>query len=239
MYSGISSFNPFLLLTVLLALLGTITQYILNKKFEKYRKLPSQLKMSGRVAAETMLKDHGIHDVQVTHIKGSLTDHYNPINKTVNLSDHVYYGTNSVATAIAAHECGHAVQHAQSYGPLKLRSKLVPLIQVSGKVTNTIVLLSAVAGYFIYRVFPLQLVLIVLIICYSLFALFSLITLPVERDASARALKWMKTLPEVNKKDAFYAKDALKWAGRTYVVAALSSITSLLYYIVKLKNSKK
>ena len=181
--------------------------------------------MSGREIAEKMLYDHGIHDVKVTSVDGQLTDHYNPLNKTVNLSAEVYQGRNAAAAAVAAHECGHAVQHAVAYYWLGLRSALVPVVSVSSRFVMWILLL----GVLMINAFPS--LLLVGIGIFSLTTLFSIITLPVEYDASNRALAWIDRKGIVTAREHEMSKDALKWAARTYVVAALASIATLLYYI--------
>ena len=197
----------------------------LKSKFEHYSKLHLQNGMSGREIAEKMLADNGIRDVQVISTPGQLTDHYNPVNKTVNLSEAVYNQRNAAAAAVAAHECGHAVQHAQGYEWLTMRSKLVPVVNVASSYMQWILL----AGILMIRTFPG-----LLLIGIGIFAattLFSIITLPVEYDACNRALAWLKTKNMVNPAEYAGAEDSLKWAARTYVVAALGSIATLLYYV--------
>ncbi len=197
----------------------------LKSKFEHYSKLHLQNGMSGKEIAEKMLADNGIRDVQVISTPGQLTDHYNPVNKTVNLSEAVYNQRNAAAAAVAAHECGHAVQHAQGYEWLTMRSKLVPVVNVASSYMQWILL----AGILMIRTFPG-----LLLIGIGIFAattLFSIITLPVEYDASNRALAWLKTKNMVNPAEYAGAEDSLKWAARTYVVAALGSIATLLYYV--------
>lgn len=197
----------------------------LKSKFEHYSKLQLQNGMSGREIAEKMLADNGIRDVQVISTPGQLTDHYNPVDKTVNLSEAVYNQRNAAAAAVAAHECGHAVQHAQGYEWLTMRSKLVPVVNVASTYMQWILL----AGILMIRTFPS--LLLIGIVIFAATTLFSIITLPVEYDASNRALAWLKTKNMVNQAEYAGAEDALKWAARTYVVAALGSIATLLYYV--------
>ncbi|WP_309608884.1 zinc metallopeptidase [Flavobacterium sp.] len=197
----------------------------LKSKFEYYSKLQLQNGMSGQEIAEKMLADHGIRDVRVISTPGSLTDHYNPTDKTVNLSEAVYNQRNAAAAAVAAHECGHAVQHAQAYQWLTMRSKLVPVVNIASNYMQWILL----AGILMIRTFP-QLLLIGIII-FAATTLFSLVTLPVEYDASNRALAWLKNKNMLNPAEYAGAEDSLKWAARTYVVAALGSIATLLYYV--------
>ena len=197
----------------------------LKSKFEHYSKLQLQNGMSGQEIAEKMLADHGIRDVRVISTPGSLTDHYNPTDKTVNLSEAVYNQRNAAAAAVAAHECGHAVQHAQAYQWLTMRSKLVPVVNIASSYMQWILL----AGILMIRTFP-QLLLIGIII-FAATTIFSLVTLPVEYDASNRALAWLKNKNMLNPAEYAGAEDSLKWAARTYVVAALGSIATLLYYV--------
>jgi Zn-dependent membrane protease YugP len=179
-----------------------------------------------------MLADHGLSDVQVISVEGQLSDHYNPANKTVNLSHDVYHGRNASATAVAAHECGHAVQHAKAYSMLRLRSALVPIQNVSAKIINFIFLAMMFGAFAVKGLFSFDTALLVVIGCYGVFALFSLVTLPVEFDASKRALAWVEERGIVNRQEHEMAKDALKWAAMTYVVAAIGAITMLLYYVM-------
>ncbi len=197
----------------------------LKNKFEKYSKLHLQNDMSGREIAEKMLADHGIRDVRVISTEGRLTDHYNPADKTVNLSAAVYSERNAAAAAVAAHECGHAVQHATAYSWLQMRSTLVPVVNVASSMVQWVL----IAGILMIRTFP-QLLLIGIVI-FAVITLFSVITLPVEYDASRRALAWLENKRMLTREEHAGAKDALKWAARTYVVAALGSIATLLYYI--------
>ena len=197
----------------------------LKNKFEKYSKLQLQNGMSGQEIAEKMLADHGIRDVKVISVAGQLTDHYNPVDKTVNLSEAVFNQRNAAAAAVAAHECGHAVQHATAYSWLTMRSQMVPVVNIASTYMQWIL----IAGILMMKTFP-QLLLVGIVI-FAATTLFSIITLPVEYDASNRALAWLENKRMLNQQEHAGAKDALKWAARTYVVAALGSIATLLYYI--------
>jgi Zn-dependent membrane protease YugP len=197
----------------------------LKSKFEHYSKLQLQNGMSGAEIAEKMLADNGIRDVRVISTAGQLTDHYNPVNKTVNLSESVYNQRNAAAAAVAAHECGHAVQHAVGYEWLTMRSKLVPFVNVASSYMQWILL----GGILLLNTFP-QLLLIGIVL-FAATTIFSIITLPVEYDASNRALAWLQNKRMLTQQEQAGAKDALKWAARTYVVAALGSIATLLYYV--------
>ena len=209
-----------------IAILSYIVQHNLQSKFKKYSKMPLMIGMTGREVAEKMLHDNGIYDVKVTSTPGMLTDHYNPANKTVNLSEGVY-GSNSIAAAaVAAHECGHAVQHARAYAPLKMRSALVPVVQFSSSIVSWVLL----AG--ILMVETTQSILLIGIILFAATTLFSLITLPVEINASGRALAWLSHAGITNTFNHKAAEDALKSAAYTYVVAALSSLATLIYYVM-------
>ncbi len=213
------------LLIIVIGLLGMLVQSRLKNKFKKYSKLHLQNGMSGKEIAEKMLADNQIYDVQVISTPGQLTDHYNPQNKTVNLSEAVYSERNASAAAVAAHECGHAVQHSQGYAWLQLRSKLVPAVGISSKLASFLL----IAGIFTVQIFPQLLFLGILL--FAATVVFTIVTLPVEYDASNRALLWLEDNNMVTNAEYDAAKDALKWAARTYVVAALSSIATLLYYV--------
>lgn len=210
----------------------------LKSKFKKYSQIPLSSNLSGREVAERMLADNRIYDVAVVCHEGSLTDHYNPVTRTVNLSEPVYYGRNAAAAAVAAHECGHAVQHATAYSFLELRTALVPLQNASGRILNFIVLASIFGGFFFFSVFPYDLVLLLIIGVYAVLTLFSFITLPVEFDASRRALQWIDARGITTSGEHVMAKDALKWAALTYVVAALGSLVTLLYYVYMFLGSR-
>jgi Zn-dependent membrane protease YugP len=205
--------------------LSMLVSSILRSKFSRYNRIPLSSGLSGREVAEKMLRESGIYDVKVTSVPGALTDHYNPLTRTVNLSEEVYQGTSIAAAAVASHECGHAVQHAVSYPWLTLRSRLVPAVQFSSMAVQWILL----AGILLIRVFPT--LLLVGIILFAMTTIFSIITLPVEFDASRRALAWINTSGVANDSEYPKAKDALKWAATTYVVAALASIVTLVQYI--------
>ena len=212
-------------------LLGFYVQMRLKSKFKAYGKIPIASGMSGAEVAQKMLHDFGITSVTIQSVPGKLTDHYNPADKTVNLSPEVYNGRSVAAAAVAAHECGHAVQHATSYQWLQLRSQLVPIVNVSGKIINFI-FLTMIFGMFILNAFPLQTVLLTLIVAQAAITAFTLITLPVEYDASNRALAWLKTAGVTGPMEQEKAQDALKWAARTYLVAALAAVIQLLYYVM-------
>ncbi len=203
----------------------------LRSKFKKYSQTSLRANMTGREIAEQMLRDHQIYDVDVICVPGQLTDHYNPAEKTVNLSEEVYYGDSAASAAVAAHECGHAVQHATAYSMLEFRSALVPLQNISGKIINFIFIASFFGGFFLTSAFPFQTVLLVVIGAYTVITLFSLVTLPVEFDASKRALQWVDQNGIVTSQEYDMAKDALNTAALTYVVAALGSLATLLYYV--------
>ncbi|TNE76457.1 MAG: zinc metallopeptidase [Bacteroidetes bacterium] len=225
-------FGPVMIIGFLFMGLGMLVSSVLRSRFARYSQQPSQLGMTGKEIAERMLSDHGIYDVQVTCVQGELTDHYNPMNKTVNLSEQVYHGANAAAAAVAAHECGHAVQHAKAYAPLNFRSKLVPLQNISGTIINMIMMVSFIGGSVLFETFPTTLVASVVIGAYGTLALFSLVTLPVEFDASKRALQWIESSGISTSQEYDQSKDALKWAAMTYVVAALGALVTLLYFIL-------
>ena len=206
--------------------LSMIVSLVLKNKFSAYTKIGLANGMTGREVAEKMLRENGIYDVKVVSVEGFLSDHYNPVNKTVNLSPEVYQGNSIAAAAVAAHECGHAVQHATAYTWLNLRSRLVPLVQFSSSIVHWILL----AGVLLINQFP-QLLLVGIVI-FAATALFSVITLPVEFDASRRALAWLQHTNVTNQQEYPKAKDALKWAATTYVVAALAAVATLVQYIL-------
>ena len=219
MYIGYALFG-------LIALVGWIVQRKLKSKFKKYSQISLQNGMSGKEIAEKMLYDHGIHDVQVISTAGRLTDHYNPSDKTVNLSEAVYNERNAAAAAVAAHEVGHAVQHAEAYSWLQFRSKMVPTLNVTGRLAQ----FAIMGGIFLVNSFP-QLLLIG-IIFFAFSVVFTFVTLPVEYDASNRALAWLDNKQMLTDNEYDGAKDALSWAARTYVVAALGALASLVYYVM-------
>lgn len=218
-----------LFISLLFMLIGMAVQGRLKSKFAAYAKVPTASGMSGREIAEKMLSDNGIYDVKVISVNGFLSDHYNPANKTVNLSPDVYSGRNVSAAAVAAHECGHAVQHATAYSMLKLRSALVPVVSVSSNLAQWVILIGL--GLFTFGGGN-STVLLIGILLFAMSTLFSVITLPVEFDASNRALKWLDTTHLMPAQEHEKAKDALKWAALTYVVAALASIAMLIQYIM-------
>lgn len=198
---------------------------MLKSKFEKYSRVALPSGLSGKDIAEKLLRDNGISDVQVFSVQGQLTDHYNPTNKTVNLSSGVFDGRSVASAAVAAHECGHAIQHAKGYPFLKMRSSLVPIISFSSKYVQWVLL----AGVLLIQTFPALLG--IGIIMFALTTLFSFVTLPVEFNASRRALEWLDTTGIASGKYGDQARDALKWAAMTYVIAALGSLAILIYYI--------
>jgi Zn-dependent membrane protease YugP len=203
----------------------------LKSKFKKYSKTTLNKNLSGAEIAKLMLADNNIHDVEVISVQGKLSDHYNPANKTVNLSEEVYHGRNAAAAAVAAHECGHAIQHATAYSMLQFRSAMVPVQNASAKIINLIFMVMLFGGILLPSFIPFSTALLVIIVCYSIFTLFAFVTLPVEFDASKRALAWVKERNIVTTEEHGMAKDALKWAAMTYVVAAVGSLVTLLYYI--------
>ena len=213
-------------LLILIAVAGFGVQAMLQSRFKKYSRIPLRNGMTGRDVAEKMLHDNGIYDVQVISVRGQLTDHYNPTNKTINLSEPVY-GSNSIAAAaVAAHETGHALQHAKGYAPLKMRSALVPVVSASSRWVTWILLLGIVT----VSTFPALLWMGIGL--FALTTLFSFVTLPVEKNATNRALSWLSSAGVTDVSNHSQATDALRWAGYTYVVAALSSLATLLYYIM-------
>lgn len=210
---------------ILVMIASFLIQQMLMSRFNKYSKIPTGSGLTGEQVARKMLADHGIRDVQVTCIKGTLTDHYNHATKTVNLSESVYYSTSVAAAAVAAHECGHVVQHAMGYGPLRLRTALVPIVSFANNTVQWILLL----GVLFINVFPGLLWLGIAL--FAMTTLFSVVTLPVEINASSRAVNWLETAGITNYETRPMSIDALKWAAYTYVIAAIGSIATLLYYI--------
>lgn len=207
-----------------------LVQNMLQRRFEKYSKVPLTNGMTGAEVARKMMNDNGIYDVKVECVPGMLTDHYNPATKTVNLSEAVYSGRSVAAAAVAAHECGHVVQHAVGYAPLKMRTALVPIVTFS----NNIVMWILLFGVMMVNVFPALLWLG--IILFAATTLFSFVTLPVEINASSRAVTWLESAGITNYETKPMAIDALKWAAYTYVIAALSSLATLFYYISVARN---
>jgi Zn-dependent membrane protease YugP len=212
------------------AIIGGIVSNQLKSRFKKYGKIQLSSGLSGREIAEKMLNESGIHDVKIISVQGHLTDHYNPVNKTVNLSPEVYNGSSIAAAAVAAHECGHAVQHATAYRWLTLRSKLVPVVQISSQFMSWIFIAMMFMGY-LFQQYMMQFGLAI-IIAQAAITLFTLVTLPVEFDASNRALAWLDRASLTQKEEHAKAADALKWAARTYLVAALAAVAQLLYFIL-------
>ncbi len=205
--------------------LSYIIQAMLQSRFNKYSQVPTSNGMTGADIARKMLRDNGITDVEVTSVRGTLTDHYNPQTKTVNLSEAVYGQRNIAAAAVAAHECGHVLQHAQGYGPLKLRTALVPVVNFSNKAVQWVLL----AGVLLFAV--THSVLWLGVVLFGMSTLFSLVTLPVEINASRRAVAWLESAGITNYETKPMAQDSLKWAAYTYVIAAIGSLATLFYYI--------
>jgi len=218
-----------MIVSVIFMLIGMGVQFMLKRKFAEYSKVPTSSGLSGKEIAEKMLKDNGIYDVNVVSVEGKLSDHYNPANKTVNLSAEVYEGRNVSAAGVAAHECGHAVQHATAYSMLTLRSKLVPAVNISSTLSQWVIF--AGIGLFGFGGGN-PTVLLIGIVLFAVTTLFAVITLPVEFDASNRALIWLNTANITTPAESVKTKDALKWAALTYVVAALASIAMLVQYIL-------
>ena len=229
-HTGASYDYTYLILFIGIAIVSYIVQANLKSKFEKYSKMP--VAMTGYDAAVKMLHDNGIYDVKVTSTPGMLTDHYNPATKTVNLSEGVYNSASIAAAAVAAHECGHALQHANAYAPLKMRSALEPIVQFSSSIMSWVLLIG------IITVQTMPQLLLAGIILFATTTLFSFITLPVEIDASRRALKWLEITGVTNTQNHQYAAGALRSAAYTYVVAALSSLATLLYYVMIYLNRR-
>jgi Zn-dependent membrane protease YugP len=214
------------LISIVFMLIGWLVSMQLKRKFKEYSLTPISSGMSGQQIAERMLRDNNIHDVKVISVEGRLTDHYNPLDKTVNLSHDVFYGRNAAAAAVSAHECGHAVQHARAYSMLQLRSALVPVVSFASQWVTWVLL----AGILLINTFPS-----LLLIGITLFAAttaFSFITLPVEFDASKRALVWLESANITTSQEHAQSKDALWWAAMTYVVAALAALATLMYYVM-------
>ena len=217
---------------LLAGIIFLVSMYVSNQlksKFKKYSKIQLKNGLSGKEIAEKMLLDNGITDVQVVSAKGQLTDHYNPVNKTVNLSEAVYAQRNAAAAAVAAHECGHAVQHATAYNWLTLRSQIVPAVGFSSNISNFVIMAGLILMYSGSALGSM--LFLAGIVLFAITTLFTFITLPVEFDASNRALAWLENKNMATQEEHAGAKDALKWAARTYVVAALGSLATLLYFI--------
>jgi Zn-dependent membrane protease YugP len=224
---------------IIIALFAGASMWVqgkLKSKFKKYSKIQLSNQMSGKEIAEKMLADHGILNVNVTAVQGRLTDHYNPKTKTVNLSESVYHERNAAAAAVAAHECGHAVQHAQSYDWLQFRSLLVPVVSVASRMSMYIIFGGFVLGLGSAMGYNLAVAGVVL---FGLGTLFSFVTLPVEYDASKRALAWLQRKNMVNQREYAMSKDALNWAARTYVVAAIGSLATLVYFALSVASGSR
>lgn len=211
---------------IALTIISMIVSKNVERKFKKYSNIRTEGGLTGREVAERMLRDHDIHNVQVQMVKGTLTDHYNPTNRTLNLSPDVYNGTSVAAAAVATHECGHAVQHAVGYAPLGLRSALVPIVSFAGRWVSWVIL----AGLLLIKVFPS--LLLIGIVLFALTTLFSVVTLPVEINASARALQWIRQHDITTAATHQYAESALRAAAYTYVMAAVTSLATLAYYVM-------
>lgn len=221
-------------ITIVIAVVGMIVQFRLKSVFNKYSKVFISNGMTGAEIAEKMLRDHNIYNVRVTHVGGQLTDHYNPGTLTVNLSDAVYSSRSIAAAAVACHECGHAIQHAEGYAPLKLRSALVPVVNFSASLAQWVIIL----GLIMMSVSGNSIVCWIGVGMIAMSAIFSIVTLPVEYNASDRALEWLQSTRTLQTDEMDGAKISLRWAARTYLVAALSAIASLLYYIALINNRR-
>ncbi|EMR03840.1 zinc metallopeptidase [Cesiribacter andamanensis] len=222
-----------LLIFAVFAILSWLVGQRLRSKFAKYSQIPLRSGISGAEAAAKMLQDAGITNVRIVSVAGRLTDHYNPADRTVNLSQEVYQGRNAAAVAVAAHEVGHAVQHAKAYSMLKFRSAMVPVLSVSSQYLSWVILI----GIFLINTTPVPLMLGIGL--FAITTLFAFVTLPVEFDASRRALAWMGTTGLVDQREMGMSKDALKWAAMTYVVAALASLAQLLYLVMILMGGRR
>ena len=220
-------------ISIVFMLIGLAVSSRLKSKFAESSKVGLANGMTGAEIARKMLNDNGIYDVRIVQVEGQLSDHYDPLNKTVNLSYDVYNGNSAASAAVAAHECGHAVQHNIAYGPLKMRSALVPIVNVATNAMNFFYMFGFMFMAYIFsrNTGMAQTVLLALIVANAIIATFALITLPVEYDASNRALAWMENKGIVNNREHGMAKDALKWAALTYVVAAAGAVANLLYYV--------
>jgi uncharacterized protein len=228
-----------LIIGLIFMAIGWMVSSRLKSKFRKYSQIHLTRDLTGAEIAKLMLADNGISDVQVISVEGQLTDHYNPANRTVNLSQEVYHGRNAAAAAVAAHECGHAVQHAKAYSMLEFRSAMVPIQNVSAQVINVLFMIMMFGSIFAGQIFPFSTALLIIIACYGVFTLFAFVTLPVEFDASKRALAWIEARGIVTRQEHDMAKDALKWAAMTYVVAAIGALTTLFYYVMMFLGSRE
>lgn len=223
-----------MLISILFTVIGFILSSRLRSKFNRYSQVPLERGQSGAEIAALMLKHYGIYDVTITQVDGQLTDHYNPQNKTVNLSHDVYYGQNVAAAAVAAHECGHAVQHATAYSMLQMRSALVPIVNIASSVQQYLFMFGLVS----LSLMKSPIVMIVVLIAFGIICLFSLVTLPVEFDASRRALVWLDESGVARGEQYAGAKDALFWAAMTYVSAALAALVQFLYLLLRFMGSR-
>jgi len=226
-----------IILFITFMLIGWAVQSKLKSKFKHYAAIPLANGMSGKQVAEKMLADHNISKVRVISTPGKLTDHYNPKDMTVNLSPEVYEGRSISAAAVAAHECGHAVQHATAYKWLQIRSKLVPVVSISSKMLNFI-FIAGMFGMGILHMFTMDMVIIAVIFFQAMITIFSVITLPVEYDASYRAVVWLEHAGVVQADELEGANDALKWAARTYLVSAIAAVTYLAYYVMMFMGNR-
>jgi Zn-dependent membrane protease YugP len=233
MYESYFLGGDYLLLIIIFTVLSFFVQYKLSSKFKKFKNIHLSNGMTGKEIAEKMLLDHGIRNVKVISTKGKLTDHYDPLKKTVNLSESVYNTSNAASAAVAAHECGHAVQHNQSYEWLQLRSKLVPVVSIASNLSMWMIIIGL--GLASSNVIGNNLA-IAGVIFFGLGTLFSFITLPVEYDASKRALAWLQRKNIVSQREFLISKDALKWAARTYVVAAIGSLATLIFLFLRVRR---
>ena len=220
---------------ILIGVAGYSVQARLKSVFEKYSKVLSPGGMTGAELAEKMLHDHGIYNVKVTHVKGHLTDHFNPVTMTVNLSDSVYSSRSVAAAAVACHECGHAVQHAVGYGPIKMRSRMVPVVSIASQMSTWVVMI----GLFMMIATNDPTIAWIGVSMVAISAIFSLVTLPVEYNASDRALAWLQSSGTLQGDEVEGARESLRWAARTYVVAALSAIATLLYYVFIILSARR
>ena len=227
--------SGFYLILAIIFLVSMFVQNRLRSKFAHYSKVHLQNGLSGKEIAEKMLADNNIHDVKVISTPGKLTDHYNPLDKTVNLSEEVYMQRNAAAAAVAAHECGHAVQHAVGYSMLQLRSKMVPVVNISSRLLQFVLM----GGIVVFATSGNKTLLALGVLLFAVTTAFAFITLPVEYDASNRALQWLKETGTVTTSEIAGAHDSLKWAARTYVVAALGSLAQLLYFASMLLGDRR
>jgi Zn-dependent membrane protease YugP len=230
--------SGYIVIFLIFVVISWIIGQQLKSKFKKYSKIAIDNQMSGKEVAEKMLHENGIYDVKVVSVQGQLSDHYNPATRTVNLSHDVYYGRSIASAAIASHECGHAVQHAKAYSMLQFRTALVPLQNISAKIMNVIFIMMFFGVFMFNSFISIDLALYVIVGCYAVFTLFAFVTLPVEIDASKRALMWLNSSGITGYGTHEKAEDALKWAAYTYVVAALSSLAMLLYFLFMLAGRR-